>query len=92
MSKKEINLNAYESELSFDILLRTDKIFNYIRKNSGVRISHETALKWQKNFEKMIVAQAEFLEGVAIDIGKPELYNDSKFISMLKDKHFESMA
>lgn len=88
MPKKEINLSAHEAELSFDLLLRTEKIFNHIRKNSGVHMSHETAIKWQRNFEKLIIAQAEFLEGVAIDIGKPELYNDSKFISLLKDKQF----
>ena len=89
MTTKEINLSSHEAELAFDLLLRTDKIFKHIRKNSGVHLSHETAIKWQKNYEKMIVAHAEFLEEIAIDIGKPELYNDSKFIGLVKDKQFK---
>lgn len=88
MPKKEISLSVHEAELSFDLLLRTEKIFNHIRRNSGVHMSHETAIKWQKNYEKLIITHAEFLEEVALDIGKPELYNDSKFISLLKDKQF----
>jgi hypothetical protein len=84
---KEAILSTYEAELAFDLLIRSEKIFKHVRRHSGAELNSEVAIKWQKAYERMIVSQAEFLEGIAVDIGKPELYTDSKYISLLKDKH-----
>lgn len=90
MRNKEAILSTYEAELAFDLLIRAEKIFKHIRKHSGCVINPEVAIKWQKAYEKMIINNAEFLEEVALDIGKPELYNDSKYIALVKDKHLKT--
>lgn len=90
MRIKEIAISTHEAELGFDLLLRTEKIFKYIRRQSGAELNPETAIRWQKIYEKLVVSHAEFLEEIAMDIGKPELYNDSKYIAMAKDKQLKT--
>jgi hypothetical protein len=89
---KEVILSVYESELAFDLLIRAEKIFKHIRRQSGVELNTEVAIKWQKAYEHLIISQAEFLEGIAVDIGKPELYTDSTYISILKNKYLSNLA
>lgn len=86
MKTKEVRISAVEAEIVHDLLLRTEKIFNYVRQNSGVELETETAVKLQRDHSRVMIAYANFLESVALEVGKPELYSDSKFVSILKNK------
>jgi hypothetical protein len=90
MKTKEVRISAVEAEIVHDLLLRTDKIYNYIRQKNGVELEIETAIKLQKDHDKVMIAYANFLESVALEIGKPELYTDSKFVTILKNKMLKS--
>ncbi|TDA63587.1 hypothetical protein E0765_07060 [Sulfuricurvum sp. IAE1] len=85
-NEKKAIINTYEAQLAYDVLLRTEKIFRFLRMNSGPIIDPERALMWQKRYEELAIANAEFLEELAMDIGRPELYSDSKYLTATKNK------
>lgn len=86
MKTKEVRISAVEAEIVHDLLLRTEKIFAFVRQNSGIGLETEKAVKLQNDHSKVMIAYANFLESVANEIGKPDLYSDSKFVSILKNK------
>lgn len=87
--KKDAIMTTYEAELAYDLLLRTEKIFKHVRHNMGLHINPETAVRLQKEYEQLVIRNADFLEEVAVSVGKPELYSDSKYLKLVKDKQFQ---
>lgn len=86
-SKKQANVETFEGELTHDIFIRADRLFKHVRRRIGNEIDPETGRKWQEAYEKMIIKNAEFLEEMAMELEMPDQYTDSKYITVVKQKH-----
>lgn len=85
--QRQVYVNTPEAELLYDVLIKSNKLFSNLRLNFDGSTPQQLE-KWIKTHQKFVVSYCEMLEEMAMDIGKPDLYSDSPFLSALKDKIF----
>ncbi|GEM_PF-5159103 len=82
---KFARLSTTESETFFDILIRVEKLFAKMHRESGLRIDPNAAARYQKSFRKLLVHNMDFLERMAMDLGIEEVYNESDYMGIIRE-------
>jgi len=78
-------LSTTESETFYDLLIRVEKLFARVHRESGLHIDPEAAARYQKSFRKLLVHNMDFLERMAIDLGIEDTYSESDYMEITRD-------
>lgn len=76
--------NTPETKIFLDLIVNIDKMYNYIRKNTGATISPENGEKYRKNFLLLAMQVEKKLESIAQESGYQN-FTRSVFIKAILD-------